>query len=101
MASPDEQRTSQSRTTVQVKTWVTKVITEHKIALQRLIIRFLLWAYGFLLVVTMGIFVLQGFKLWGFQLDSGLMKWLGGATLGEIGGLLTLTFGAVFKNLKD
>jgi hypothetical protein len=86
---------------VEVKNWVTKVVTEHKIALQRLIIRFLLGAYGFLLVVTMGIFVLQGFKLWGFQLDSGLMKWLGGATVGEISGLLTLTFGAVFKNLKD
>jgi hypothetical protein len=101
MASPDRQRASQGRTTVEVKNWVIAATTEHQIALQRLIVRFLLWAYGFLLVVTMGIFVLQGFRLCGFQLDNGLMKWLGGATVGEIGGLLTLTFGAVFKKLKD
>jgi hypothetical protein len=48
----------------------------------------------------MVIFYLQGFKAWGFNLDASLLKWLGGATIGEIAGLLTLTFGAVFKKPK-
>jgi len=33
-------------------------------------------------------------------LDGALLKWLGLATVGEIGGLLTLTFGAIFKGSK-
>ena len=101
MASPDEQRTSQSRTTVQVKNWVTEVTTRHQIELQKLIVIFLLWAYGLLLVVTVGVIFLQGFKVRGFQLDSGFLKWLGGATVGEVGGLLTLTFGAIFKKFRE
>lgn len=45
----------------------------------------------------MAIFVLQGFQLGGFHLDPALLKWLGGATIGAVAGLLTLTFGAVFQ----
>jgi hypothetical protein len=101
MTTPDDQRASHSRTPVPIKNWVTKVTTQHQIELQKLIVRFLLWAYGFLLAATVGIFFLQGFKLWGFQLDSGLLKWLGGATVGDVSGLLTLTFGAVFKKFKE
>jgi len=47
----------------------------------------------------MAMFFLQGFRLWGFQLDSALIQWLGAATIGEVGGLLTLTFAAIFKKL--
>jgi len=61
----------------------------------------LLCAYGFLLVGTMVIFYLQGLKAWGFNLEGALLKWLGGATIGAIAGLLTLTFGAVFKKAKS
>ncbi len=81
------------RTVTEVKLWVEEV----RVGLQQTIITFLLWAYAGLLIATMAIFFLQGFKLWGFNLDSGLLKWLGGATIGNIAGLLTLTFGAVFK----
>lgn len=80
-----------------IKDWVTKVTTQATITQQERIIQFLLRAYGALLAVTMAIFCLQGFKLWGFSLDPALLKWLGGATVGEIGGLLLLTFKAVFK----
>jgi hypothetical protein len=75
-----------------VKDWVTEVT----LAQQNKIINFLLVAYGVLLCATMAIFFLQGFHAGGFSLDTSLLKWLGGATIGEIAGLLTITFNAVF-----
>lgn len=75
-----------------VKDWV----TEAKLSQQDRIINFLLAAYGLLLLATMVIFFLQGFHGWGFSLDTALLKWLGGATVGEIAGLLTITLHAVF-----
>jgi len=75
------------------KEWVSAVRLES----QRNILNFLLAAYGYLLVVTTAILFLQGFRAWGFQLDGSLLKWLGAATIGEIGGLLALTFRASFK----
>ena len=80
------------------KSWVQGVWTEHTVSLQRSIIHFLLVAYSFLLAATFTIFFFQGFGIWGFCLDPELLHWLGGATIGEIGGLLALTVGAVFKN---
>lgn len=75
-----------------VKDWVTEVRVEQ----QNRIINFLLAAYGGLLLATITIFFLQGFKAWGFALDTSLLKWLGGATIGEVAGLLTITFKTVF-----
>ena len=89
------------RTVSEVKVWVEEITTTHIINQQDKIISFLLVAYGGLLLATMGIFYLQGFKTWGFNLDGNLLKWLGAATIGEIAGLLTLTFGAVFKKPKS
>jgi len=88
------------RTRAEVKVWVEEITTSHVINQQERIITFLLWAYGALLFATTLIFYLQGLKAWGFSLDEGLLKWLGGATVGEIAGLLTLTVGAVFKKPK-
>lgn len=89
------------RTASEVKVWVEEVTTTHRINQQSKIIHFLLSAYGALLLFTMIIFYLQGFRVWGFNLEPTLLKWLGGATLGEIAGLLGLTFGAVFKRPKN
>ena len=58
---------------------------------------FLLWVYGGLLACTVAIFFLQGFGVWGFRLDDTLLQWLGGATVGEIAGLLALVYGFLFK----
>jgi hypothetical protein len=82
-----------SQEEVPVKDWV----TEANLGQQDRIISFLLGAYGFLLVTTVVIIFFQGFKAWGFVLDHSLLMWLGGATIGEIGGLLVLTFKAVFQ----
>jgi hypothetical protein len=43
------------------------------------------------------IYLLQGFALWGFKLSETDLKFVGGATIGCIGGLLTLTFRTVFR----
>ena len=76
------------------KEWVSVV----RVGFQQQIVTFLLWAYGGLLVATVSLIYLQGFHVHGFTLESRFLNWLGGATIGEIGGLLTLTFRAVFKN---
>jgi hypothetical protein len=81
-----------SQTEVPVKDWV----TEATLGQQNRIITFLLVAYSFLLIATVAIIFLQGFRAWGFVLDRSLLMWLGGATIGEIGGLLVLTFRGVF-----
>ena len=84
-------------TKLATKDWVTRVTTEHTIALQKQIITFLLCAYAGLLVASVAIFIFQGFALWGFKLSETVLKFVGAGTLGEIGGLLTLTFRSVFK----
>ncbi len=75
------------------KDWVQAAHVEF----QQQIVTFLLGAYGFLLVATVAIVLLQGFHAWGFALEASFLRWLGAATIGEIGGLLLLTFRAVFR----
>jgi hypothetical protein len=62
------------------------------------VLTFLLWSYVALLAATVLILLLQGFKLWGFSLESSLLYWLGGATIGQGGGLLTIAITATFKD---
>jgi hypothetical protein len=83
-----------------VKDWVTKATADHTIHLQKQIVRFLLRAYGGLLGASVLIFLLQGFGTWGFKLSETVLKFIGTGTIGEIGGLLALTFRAVFVKKK-
>jgi hypothetical protein len=80
-----------------VKDWVTKATANHKFDLQKHVVRFLLPAYGALLAGAVLIYLLQGFALWGFNLSEMDLKFVGGATIGCVGGLLTLTFRTVFR----
>ena len=80
-----------------VKDWVQRVTVASDITLRSRLVTFLLSAYGGLLVGTMALFFLQGFRTAGFHLEEATMHWLGAATIGEIGGLLTMTFGYFFK----
>jgi hypothetical protein len=75
---------------VPAKSWV----GDARVGFHRSILIFLFAAYGFLLAATIAIFFLQGFHAWGFSLETSLLKWLGAATIGEIGGLLYITFKA-------
>lgn len=88
------------RTQIDIRNWSTEATLRHTLAQREKIIHFLLWSYGASLSAIVLIFCLQGFKTWGFNLDGALLKWLGGATIGELAGLLTLAVGAVFKHPK-
>jgi hypothetical protein len=43
-------------------------------------------------LTTLVMFVLQGFHTAGFDLDKSLMHWMGGATVGSIGGLAMIVY---------
>lgn len=102
MASPQGSAASSSEPSPQIclKDRATRVTTGHNINLQKRIITFLLRAYGCLLAASILIFMLQGFNLWGFKLSETDLKFIGTGTIAEIGGLLTLTFRAVFSKKK-
>jgi hypothetical protein len=71
---------------------VLEVSTTSDLTMRSHIVTFLLWAYGGSLTVTFAIFMLQGLShATGFQLDRESLRWLGGATVGEIAGLLAIT----------
>jgi hypothetical protein len=76
------------------KDWVTRVTTEHRLALQTRIITFLLRAFGSSLAAALGIFLLQGFGF--IKLSEAVLKFIGTATIGAMGGLLAITFRSVF-----
>ena len=77
------------------KNWTTRVEAETW-RLRNIVLIFLLCAFGFLLLATMGIFFLQGFRVRGFDLPTKVLLWLGGATIGEVAGLLVLCVRNVF-----
>jgi len=79
--------------TLKTKEWFDAV----HVGLQERMVKFLLWAYGFLLLATVAIIFLQGFQLGGFKLPDAFLKWLGVATIGEMGGLLVMAFRTFFK----
>lgn len=52
---------------------------------------------GLSCLAAIGIFCLQGFHIWRFQLDPALMHWMGGATIGSLATLAATVYGAFFK----
>ena len=67
------------------------------INLREKMVNTLLRIYSLLIAVTVIIFLLQGFKLGGFNLPEELLRWLGIATVGEVGGLAALVYGSLFR----
>lgn len=82
---------------ITVEEWVTKASATHKFDLQKLIVRFLLTAYGTLLAAAILIYLLQGFAALGFKLSETDLKFIGSATIGGVIGLLTLTLREIFR----
>jgi hypothetical protein len=74
-----------------------EVQAQHIRDMQRRGVSFLFRAYGFLIVATMAIIFLQGFRAWGFALEQDFLWWLGIAVIGEVGGLAGLVYGFFFK----
>jgi len=83
---------AKSRQELRAKEWATRVALAGTLHRRSRIITWLLCSYAFLIVTTMLIFVLQTFHYRGFNLDAGLLKWLGGVAVGGTGVLLTLAF---------
>lgn len=48
-------------------------------------------------ILTYVIIFLQGFGLWGFELEESFLNWLGVVTVGEIAGLVAIAFRYVFS----
>ncbi len=65
--------------------YVLAVERVQRIVTRKHLVGFLLFAFGFALVCTFSIILMQGFKWKGFALDYKFLNWLGGATIGEIG----------------
>jgi hypothetical protein len=66
-------------------------------AIKGKLVNFLLFSFGGVVIATFTIFFFHGFKLGGFILPESLLRWLGVATIGEIGGLASLVYGAFFR----
>jgi hypothetical protein len=58
---------------------------------------FFFFCFGTSVITTNTIFFLQGFHYCGFSLESELMIWLGGATIGQLGIIGTLIYKHYFK----
>jgi|ERR1700733_13676912 hypothetical protein len=68
---------------VKVKDWVQEVTAVSDITNRSRMVTFLLSAYGFLLVTTMALYFLEGFKPYGFHLEEADMQYLGKAVVGR------------------
>ncbi len=62
---------------------------------QERILNNLTWAFVGSMILTFMIFLFQGFHVEGFNLDTTVLVFLGGATIGEIAGLLTIAINTV------
>jgi hypothetical protein len=80
-----------------VQEWVTEVTVASDLNTRDRLVAFLLWAYTGLLAGTLLIYFFQGFALAKFHLDPEPLRWLSAATIGEIGGLLTITYDRFFR----
>jgi hypothetical protein len=69
----------------------------HEIAMQRFLAKFVCAGLGFSSAAALALFYLQGFRVWGFRLETSLMHWIGITTVGAIAGLATTVYGAFFK----
>lgn len=62
------------------------------LAIQKFLVYFPCLTLGICCLITLALFVFQGFHTAGFSLDQSLMHWMGGATIGAIGGLAMIVY---------
>jgi hypothetical protein len=51
-------------------------------------------------VSGLAMFLMQGFHTLEFHLEKEEMRWIGGATVGSLGGLITTVVGALFRKQR-
>jgi hypothetical protein len=91
---------SSSHPDVSHKEMMAEIEITSNVRMREKVVSFLGWAYGGTIFATFVIFFLQGFKVAGFNLDTGLLMRIGIATVGEIAGLAALVYGALFRKRK-
>jgi hypothetical protein len=64
-------------------------------------LQYLQWVFSVALAVSIGLFFLQGFHAWGFDLSVDILKILATGTVGEVGGLLAIALNAIYGVQKD
>ena len=82
---------------VPLDSYIRSVERIRDMAIKDKLVNFLLFSFGGAVIATFAIFFFHGFKLGGFILPESLLRWLGVATIGEIGGLASLVYGAFFR----
>ena len=70
---------------------------QNRLYIRSWICRFLIQALGFSIVCCFCLILLNGFRLWGFQMDGSLLRWLCGATIAQIAVLLGVFVRAVWQ----
>ena len=68
------------------------------LAIQKFLVYFACLTLGACCLTTLAMFVFQGFHTAGFNLDKSLMHWMGGATIGSIGGLATIVYQRLIRH---
>jgi hypothetical protein len=69
----------------------------HKAAMQRFLASFVCILFSISCLAVLALFYLQGFHVFGFHLEAGLMRWIGSVTIGALGGLMVVVYKAFFK----
>lgn len=77
-----------------VKEFIETETTLSTLRMRERLLTVLLICFTFVIVSTITIFFLQGFEVYGFNLDRAILQWLGAATIGEVAGLIYLTIKA-------
>jgi len=83
--------------TVTPREFLTREVTHRTLKMREVIVWCMLGIFGFLILMTTVFFLFQGFHLWGFSLPESLLQWLGGATIGEVAGLIALSITSFLK----
>jgi hypothetical protein len=70
------------------KAWIESEVTRRTLVMRESITISLLVIFTILCLGTISLFFLQGFHTVGFNLDTSLLLMIGGATIGEVAGLI-------------
>ena len=95
--SPAEKFSPDAKQQLTPKQFIDRARAEHEMNMQKFLALFSSCALSGTTAVALGLFFLQGFHAWGFQLDNSLMHWIGAATIGSIASLAATVYGAFFK----
>ena len=83
----------------ETKAWFSRKESELRLRERSVYLMLSLFALG--LVSTFVIIFFEGFHVGGFDLPDEFLHWLGGATVGEVAGLLVITFRYLFPKQEE